>query len=84
MIVLWTMLGVLCAAVAGILIYRWGVCDGLVIGKRAGRTAVNALAKREREKAAQPDEQLVRQLQEIANFMQYDGGEMPPVNGGAS
>ncbi len=83
MIVFLTMLGVLCAAAAGILIYRWGVCDGMTICKRAGRTAATAV-RRERTRSEQSDEQLTKQLQEMVNFMQYDGGEMPRVDGGVS
>lgn len=84
MIMLLTMVGVMCAAAAGILVYRCGVHDGMRFYRKATRPRVldpDGGAQAVRTRAVDTEAQR-RQWQEMMNFMQYDGGEMPRANGG--
>lgn len=81
MMMVWTMVGALAMVASGICLYRWGVRDGVALCKRANRAKLADARKQERPAAA-PDEQTLRQWREMVNFMQYDGGEMPRVEGG--
>ena len=79
MIVWLTIVGVAFAAAAGVLLYRCGVEDGIRLCRKAARNAPKPTAKHggEIDLAEQR-----RQWQEMVNFMQYDGSEMPKASGG--
>lgn len=82
MIVFLTLLGVACAAAAGVLLYRSGVEDGIRLCKTARRPSLTERetpAKREAEVDVAEQQ---RKLLQMVNFMQYDGSEMPKVKGG--
>lgn len=82
MIVCLTLLGVACAAAAGVLLYRCGVEDGIRLCKTAQRRAVCQREKAAKDTAAADFAEQQRKLLEMVNFMQYDGSEMPRVKGG--
>ena len=82
MIVFLTLLGVACAAAAGVLLYRSGVEDGIRLCKTARRPSITEREAPAKREAAVDVAELHRKLLEMMNFMQYDGSEMPNVKGG--
>ncbi len=83
MVVMGTIIGVIGIAMAGILLYRWGVKDGMRFCRMAARPRLldQKDGVKQRDTVIDTAEQQ-RQWQQIANFMQYDGSEMPRVGGG--
>ena len=82
MMVFLTIAGVVCAAAAGVLLYRCGVEDGIRLCRRAQRNPKHAPEQKARQHRVTDVAEQQRQWQEMINFMQYDGSEMPRVKEG--